>query len=85
MEGIEVRFTNFWNVDVGDADVVFCYLFPDVMGRLAHKLEKELRPEPSSFPAIFPFQDGGPENYFTPNRLLMPILSISISFRRLVH
>ncbi|HEX7535363.1 MAG TPA: class I SAM-dependent methyltransferase [Syntrophales bacterium] len=44
MEGIEVRLRNFWNVDIGDADVVFCYLFPDVMGRLAQKLEKELRP-----------------------------------------
>ena len=44
MEGIEVRLTNFWNVDIGDADVVFCYLFPDVMGRLARKLLRELRP-----------------------------------------
>ena len=44
MEGIEVRLRNFWNVDIGDADVVFCYLFPDVMGRLAQKLVRELRP-----------------------------------------
>jgi SAM-dependent methyltransferase len=44
MEGIEVRLTNFWNVDIGDADVVFCYLFPDVMDRLARKLLRELRP-----------------------------------------
>ena len=44
MEGIEVRLTNFWNVDIGDADVVFCYLFPDVMARLARKLLRELRP-----------------------------------------
>lgn len=44
MEGIEVRLRNFWNVDIGDADVVFCYLFPDVMGRLAQKLLRELRP-----------------------------------------
>jgi SAM-dependent methyltransferase len=44
VQGIEVRLRNFWNVNIGDADVVFCYLFPDVMGRLAHKLERELRP-----------------------------------------
>ncbi len=44
MEGIEVRLTNFWNVNIGDADVVFCYLFPDVMDRLARKLLRELRP-----------------------------------------
>lgn len=44
MEGIEVRLTNFWNADIGNADVVFCYLFPDVMGRLGQKLLRELRP-----------------------------------------
>ena len=44
MEGIEVRLRNFWNVNIRDADVVFCYLFPDVMERLAGKLEAELRP-----------------------------------------
>ncbi len=43
-EGIEVRLANFWNVDIGDADVVFCYLFPDVMVRLGEKLLRELRP-----------------------------------------
>ncbi|MGZ6276284.1 MAG: hypothetical protein ACXWMI_09275, partial [Syntrophales bacterium] len=55
MEGIEVRFKNFWKVNVEDADVVFCYLFPDVMGRLAHKLEKELRPGTRVISCNFPF------------------------------
>ncbi|MGZ6222119.1 MAG: class I SAM-dependent methyltransferase [Syntrophales bacterium] len=55
MEGIEVRFKNFWNVNVGDADVVFCYLFPDVMGRVARKLEKELRPGTLVISCNFPF------------------------------
>ena len=54
MEGIEVRLTNFWNVDMGDADVVFCYLFPDVMGRLAQKLLRELRPGTSVISCNFP-------------------------------
>ena len=54
MEGIEVRLRNFWNVDIGDADVVFCYLFPDVMGRLAHKLERELRPGTRVISCNFP-------------------------------
>ncbi len=44
MEGIEVRCRDFWCVNIRDADVVFCYLFPDVMERLARKLEAELRP-----------------------------------------
>ncbi len=54
VEGIEVRLRNFWDVNVGDADVVFCYLFPDVMGRLAQKLEKELRPGTRVISCNFP-------------------------------
>lgn len=41
---VRVRLRNFWPVNLRDADVVFCYLFPDVMRRLATKLEAELRP-----------------------------------------
>ena len=44
IHGIKVRWGNFWSRDLGDADVIFCYLFPDVMERLASKLEKELKP-----------------------------------------
>lgn len=40
--GIEVRFSNFWNVDLKEADIVSCYLFPDVMRRLGEKLSREL-------------------------------------------
>ena len=42
--GIEVIRASFWNYHIGEATVIFCYLFPDVMERLARKLEKELRP-----------------------------------------
>lgn len=44
IEGIQIGWRNFWKVDLGNANVVFCYLFPDVMERLAKKLEAELRP-----------------------------------------
>jgi hypothetical protein len=40
--GIEVRYRNFWKADLGKANVVSCYLFPDVMRRLGVKLDKEL-------------------------------------------
>lgn len=40
--GIEIRFRNFWNTDLKDADIVSCYLFPDVMRRLGEKLAGEL-------------------------------------------
>jgi SAM-dependent methyltransferase len=41
---IRIRWGNFWKADLHEADVVFCYLFPDVMVRLADKLASELRP-----------------------------------------
>lgn len=44
IRGIQIRWKDFWKVDLSVANVVFCYLFPDVMERLAKKLEKELHP-----------------------------------------
>lgn len=54
MKGIEIRWRDFWNVNIRDADVVFCYLFPDVMERLAKKLEAELRPGTRVISCNFP-------------------------------
>jgi SAM-dependent methyltransferase len=36
---------DFWKADLYAADVVFCYLYPDVLGRLAQKLASELKPD----------------------------------------
>lgn len=41
---IKIRHQNFWEADLSDADVVFCYLYPDVMKRLAAKLVGGLKP-----------------------------------------
>lgn len=53
-KGFNVRCKNFWKANMGDADVIFCYLFPDVMERLAHKLERELRPGTRVISGNFP-------------------------------
>lgn len=42
--GIKVKWGNFWNVDLSHADVIFCYLFPDVMKDLSKKLKADLKP-----------------------------------------
>lgn len=42
--GIRIRFQNFWNADLSAADVVFCYLFPDVLKDLSRKLRTGLKP-----------------------------------------
>ena len=41
---IDVLWRNFWSADVSKADLIFCYLYPDVMSRLAHKLRAEAKP-----------------------------------------
>lgn len=42
--GVEIRWGNFWKVDLGCTDVVFCYLYPDVLRPLGEKFRRELRP-----------------------------------------
>ena len=41
---ISTRWQNFWKADLSDADVVFVYLLPWRMEKLAAKLKKELKP-----------------------------------------
>lgn len=41
---IEIRLKNFWSQNLAQADVVFCYLYPDVMQKLSAKLKTELKP-----------------------------------------
>lgn len=41
---VEVFRQNFFKADLKNADVVFCYLFPEVMAKLESKFERELKP-----------------------------------------
>ncbi len=61
-KSVHVRWSDFWKEDLRHADVIFCYLFPDVMERLAKKLEAELHPGSKvvscnfPLPGWYPFQ-----------------------------
>ena len=44
LKHVEIRRENFWSQNLADADIVFCYLYPDVMKKLAVKLKAELKP-----------------------------------------
>jgi trans-aconitate methyltransferase len=44
LQHVEIRRKNFWSQNLAGADIVFCYLFPDVMQKLSDKLMAELRP-----------------------------------------
>ena len=41
---IRIRWQNFWMANLSEADVIVCYLFPDVMSKLTAKLRSELHP-----------------------------------------
>lgn len=42
---LRVEWKNFWHADISDADVVFVYLLPWRMDKLAKFLKKQLKPE----------------------------------------
>jgi SAM-dependent methyltransferase len=44
LRGARTKWKNFWNADIRDADIIFIYLLPWKMKRLADKLKKDLRP-----------------------------------------
>jgi len=67
---VEIRWQNFWKADLSGATVVFCYLFPDVMGQVAMKLERELRPGSRVASGNFPLPGWQEETIlYPPSRL----------------
>jgi SAM-dependent methyltransferase len=69
MSGVRVRWGNFWEKDLADADVVFCYLFPDVMKRLSTKLRQELGPGTRVISCNFSLPGWHPEKILHPDSL----------------
>lgn len=56
---IKIKHQNFWG-----ADVVFCYLYPDIMKRLAAKLKSGLKPGTTIVSSNFPLPE------FIPSKIL---------------
>ena len=66
LKDVEIIWRDFWTVDLSDADVVFCYLFPDVMKDLAAKLKSDLTTGAVVVSCNFDLPG------FTPDRVLRP-------------
>ena len=64
--GVRVVRRNFWSADLRGADVVFCYLFPDVMARMAEKIHTDAKPGAVVVSCNFPVPG------LTPKRILRP-------------
>ena len=63
---VDIRARNFWHADLSEADLVFCYLYPDVLKKLSGKLHEELQPGATVISFNFPIPG------FTPHRILRP-------------
>jgi SAM-dependent methyltransferase len=64
---VRIHRADFWSHDTGDADVVFCYLFPDLMDRMARKLEEELAPGTRVVSCNFPMPGWRPSAVIHPD------------------
>ncbi len=40
----QIRFGNFFRADISDADIIFCYLFPEIVEKVYQKMIRECRP-----------------------------------------
>lgn len=67
---IKIRHENFWEADLSDADVVFCYLYPDVMKKLAVKLKSGLKPGAIVVSSNFPLPEHIPSKILRPESSL---------------
>ncbi|MRS04413.1 hypothetical protein EG832_14535 [bacterium] len=56
-----VIFKSFWDIDIKNADCVFCYLFPDIMPRLGERLSHDLAKGALVISANFPIPGWNPE------------------------
>ena len=64
--GLTVRWRDFRSADLAGADVVFCYLFPDMLKTIRPKLEKELRPGTRLVSCNFPLPQHSPSEVIRP-------------------
>ncbi len=53
----KIYLKDFFKINLSYSDVIFCYLFPNVMARLSEKLKKEVKTGTKIFSLAFPLPD----------------------------
>ncbi len=69
-QNLHYQRSDFLRMDLSDADIVVCYLFPGGMQRLKDKLERELRPGTAVVSNTFAVNSWSPERTLSAGRLL---------------
>jgi cyclopropane fatty-acyl-phospholipid synthase-like methyltransferase len=70
---VKVRYQSFWSIPLGEAEVVFSYLTPAVMGRLETKLDKQLKPGAKFISYAFKLPRRAPTQRSQPTNNDLPI------------
>ncbi|MFH0853364.1 MAG: hypothetical protein V1853_03070 [bacterium] len=67
--GVEIRFANFYQADLSDGDVIFCFLIHSVMAKVKNNLQSQLKPGSQVYSFGFRFPDWQPaEEYINPKK-----------------
>jgi SAM-dependent methyltransferase len=53
---VEIKFRDFWLVDLSDMDVVFFFLIPRIFPKMKEKLERELKPGSRVITYVWPMK-----------------------------
>ncbi len=64
---VKIYFANFFQADLGQVDVIYCYLFPKIMERLEGKLKRELKSGVRMVSYVFKLPSINPEKIITTN------------------
>jgi len=67
LSGIKIKWGSFWTRRLDGVDFIFCYLFPDVMERVAFKLESELPRKARVISCNFPLPGWEIDRILRPN------------------
>ena len=62
----EIKFSNFWKIDLSEADIVVCFLTPSAMVKLLPKLQTELKPGARFITYAFPLPGIEPDTVSKP-------------------
>lgn len=76
---LDLKMSDFFKADISDADVVFTYLFPEVMLKLEDKFRRELKPGAKVVSYGFPMQN------ISPTETVLSTPKFSSFLRRPIH
>lgn len=76
---VEIRFADFYQRDLGQATVIFCFLTPKAMAKLGPKFKRELKPGTKVISYSFAIPEWVPTTVNKPSDQRIPIYMYEVS------